>query len=66
MANEEKTSKRVKKRTIFLLWVLGLSPLILLTGILFLAAKSDLPDTVALANPKTNLATQVLSGDGEV
>jgi len=49
-----------------MLWVLCLSPVILLTGILFLAAKSDLPDTVALANPKTNLATQVLSGDGEV
>ncbi len=58
--------KKVRKRTIFLLWLLGLSPIILLAALLYFAANSDLPDTTALANPRTNLATQVISADGEI
>jgi len=58
--------KKVRKRAVFLLWVLGLSPIILLAALLYFAANSDLPDTTALANPRTNLATQVLSSDGEI
>ena len=58
--------RKVSTRSIFLLWVLGIAPLILLGLLLFFASKGDLPDTVALANPKTNLATEVISSDGQV
>lgn len=66
MTENLEENKKVRKRAIFLLWVLGLMPIILLAALLYFAAKSDLPDTTALANPKTNLATQVLSSDGEI
>ncbi|MEM9050916.1 MAG: transglycosylase domain-containing protein [Bacteroidota bacterium] len=66
MAENSQEPKKVRRRSIFLLWVVGLSPIILIGGLLYLAAKSDLPDTMALANPKTNLATQVLSSDAEI
>lgn len=63
---EPKKKKRISGKWIFLLWLIGLSPLILIGGMLYLAAQSDLPDTIALANPKTNLATEVISSDGKV
>lgn len=66
MKEETKKTKRVPKRIIFLLWLVGLAPLIVLAIMLLLASKSSLPDTVALANPRTNLATQVISADGKV
>lgn len=46
------------------MWVVGLSPLIALAVMLYIASASNLPDTVALANPRTNLATEVISADG--
>ncbi len=49
-----------------MLWLLCLSPLLMLALLLFMASRSDLPDTEALANPRTNLATEVLSADGEI
>ncbi len=64
MEEQEKIVKPGRKRYVFLLWVICLMPLILLASLLFIAAKSDLPDTVALANPKTNLATEVIASDG--
>jgi len=66
MEEAPKENKKVRKRTVFLLWLLGLLPITLLAALLYFAANSDLPDTKALANPKTNLATQVLSSDGEI
>jgi penicillin-binding protein 1A len=66
MENTESNKKSGKKRYVFFLWVICLAPIILLAGLLFAAAGSDLPDTVALANPKTNLATEVISSDGVV
>lgn len=62
---DAKTKKNpLGKRYVFLLWVICLSPLIGLAALLLIASNSDLPDTVALANPKTNLATEVISSDG--
>src|SRR5690554_3008602 len=66
METEPKKKKKVSRKLIFLLWVIGLLPVIGLSAILYFASKSDLPDTIALANPKTNLATQVISSDGKV
>ena len=50
---------------VFLLWLVVLSPVILIAALLFFASQSDLPDTEALANPKTNLATEIISADGK-
>ncbi len=63
---EAQERKKISKKFIFLMWFLGLSPVILLGSLLYLASISDLPDTVALANPKTNLATEIISSDGQV
>ena len=49
-----------------LLWLVGLGPLLGLAGLVLLAMAGDLPDTEALANPKTDLATRVYSMDGKV
>ncbi|MFT4772151.1 MAG: hypothetical protein ACI9D1_002187, partial [Cryomorphaceae bacterium] len=56
MAETHPENKKVRKRAVFLLWFLGLSPIIVLAALLYFATNSDLPDTKALANPKTNLA----------
>jgi penicillin-binding protein 1A len=61
-----KEKKSINKRYIFILWLVALSPFIALTILLYIASASNLPDTVALANPKTNLATEVISADGFV
>lgn len=66
MEETPKQKKKVSGKFIFLLWVLGLLPLVALGLMLYFASTSDLPDTVALANPKTNLATEVISSDGKV
>ncbi len=49
-----------------LLWICAFAPLLALIILLVIANNSNLPDTLALANPKTNLATEVYSADGEV
>jgi len=67
MDNMSKIHKRkISRKAIFLLWVIGLSPLVILGLSLYFASQGDLPDTVALANPKTNLATEIISSDGKV
>jgi len=48
------------------LWLVGLGPLLGLGGLVLLALTGELPDTDALANPKTDLATRVYSMDGKV
>ena len=49
-----------------LLWLVGLGPLLGLGGLVMLARLGELPDTEALANPKTDFATRVYSMDGKV
>lgn len=66
MEETPKKKKAVSGKLVFLMWFLGLSPILLIGAMLFWASNSDLPDTVALANPETNLATQVISSDGKV
>ncbi len=63
---EKEKKKKVSKKVIALLWIFGLLPIIFLGAMLYFASESDLPDTVALANPKTNLATEIIAADGEV
>ena len=66
MEETPKQKRKISTKIIVLIWILGLLPVILLGAMLYFASNSDLPDTVALANPKTNLATQVISADGKV
>lgn len=66
MEEAVKKKKRLSWKVILLLWLIGLSPILVIGGMLYLASQSDLPDTVALANPRTNLATEVISSDGKV
>jgi len=64
---QDKEKKNKKKKFILWFWILFSSPFIFLflfvIGVRLLA---DLPDTEALQNPKTNLATEVLSCDMKV
>lgn len=57
-ADQSKYAKR--------LWLLGLSPLILIVLLLGTAFLSGLPKIETLANPKINLATEIVSSDGKV
>jgi len=66
MTEPQKIEKTPGRRTILLLWVLAFTPIFMLVGALYLSANSDLPDTVALANPRTNLATEVIAADTKV
>src|SRR5690606_27105324 len=66
MEESPKQKKKISARLVLLMWVVGLLPLFLLGLMLYFASTSDLPDTVALANPKTNLATEVISSYGKV
>jgi penicillin-binding protein 1A len=49
-----------------LLWVVGMGPLLGLAGLVVMARMGDLPETEALANPKTDFATRVYSIEGKV
>lgn len=62
MSAKNKTEKNYARR----LWLFGLSPLFLALAVLLIAYNSGLPDVEALANPKINLATEVISSDGKV
>jgi penicillin-binding protein 1A len=64
--NTPKKSKPKYGKFIFLFWLIVLAPFIGLAVLLLLASMSDLPNTEALANPKTNLATEVYTSDNEV
>ncbi|MFY8137251.1 MAG: penicillin-binding protein, partial [Flavobacteriales bacterium] len=48
------------------LWIIGLAPLMLVVLVLCTAFLSGLPNVEALANPKINLATEIISSDGKV
>lgn len=59
---EENNKSKMKKW----FWILGLSPFILLSLLLIAAAFSKLPTFEELENPKSNLATEVLTSDNKV
>ncbi|MDA1336723.1 MAG: transglycosylase domain-containing protein [Bacteroidetes bacterium] len=69
-----KTSKKTSKagskkdysRHKLAVWVIGLGPLIGLGSLVLMASFGQLPNTEALANPKTDLATRVFSSDGKL
>lgn len=61
-----KPRKRLFRRQRAWIWLLGLSPLLGIAGLVTLASFRDLPRTETLANPKTELATRVYSSDGRV
>ncbi len=64
---KEKEDKKKKKRFIIWFWILFSFPVVaLLLFVLGVRLFADLPDTDALQNPKTNLATEVLSSDMKV
>lgn len=62
--------KQVKKpsyrRLTLLFWCVVILPFIGIAAMMFLVSGNDLPQTEALANPKTNLATEVYTSDLEV
>ena len=52
----------------FLLWLFFLTPIIIITFIFYHASFGgfgDMPDLEVLENPKTNLASEVISSDGK-
>ena len=68
-AKNKKTNKRNYKKFILAFWLLFLAGISLVAGIFSIAALGYLgpmPPLEQLENPKTNLATQILSSDGEV
>ena len=68
--NSENKPKSPPKRSfriwILTLWILCLLPFVTIAALIFIASQNDLPDTVALANPQTNLATEIISADGKL
>ena len=53
------------RKLIIATWVIGMLPLVFLTGVLTTAFLDDLPAVESLANPHVNLLTQVISIDGQ-
>ncbi len=56
-----------KKRFIKWLWIIAFAPIVLiLVSLLFVGLFADIPSFEELEDPKSNLATQILSQEGEV
>lgn len=53
------------KKWSYRLWILALTPIILVGVVVMTALRSGLPDVEVLANPKINLATQILASNGK-
>lgn len=65
--NKEKSKKTSYRKYILLFWILFLCPILFLfLFVLGVQHYSDLPDTEALQNPKTNLATEIYSCNNKV
>ena len=61
--------KKTYRQKIFSIWLFVLSPIIILFTCLYLASIGvfgKLPSFEQLENPKSNLATEIISSDGEV
>ena len=54
------------KKWVRLFWVFACMPVLALTALLLIARFGALPNTEELANPKTNLATEVVTADDKV
>ena len=54
------------KKWVRLFWVFACLPVLALTALLLIARFGALPNTEELANPKTNLATEVITADDKV
>jgi penicillin-binding protein 1A len=63
---KKKKQQPTPKKYLVAFWLLVLAPFIGLGLLLVIASSSNLPDTEALANPKTNLATEVYTADSKV
>ncbi|MEO0403308.1 MAG: biosynthetic peptidoglycan transglycosylase, partial [Bacteroidota bacterium] len=63
---KNKKTVQTPKKFVLLFWLIVLGPFIGLGALLLIASGSNLPNTEALANPKTNLATEVYTSDNEV
>ncbi len=57
-------SKKVKNRTILLLWSLFISPFFVIAIIMLFISESSLPSIDELENPRSNEASAVYSSDG--
>lgn len=66
MATKKNSNKNNFKKWKLVFWLLVVSPFAGIGVLLILASMSSLPDTEALANPKTNLATEVFTTDDKV
>lgn len=70
MAKKSEKEKPQKKRRygklLFLFWFIVLAPFLGLSIMLWLASVSDLPSFDQLENPKSDLATEIISSDGNV
>src|ERR1035437_8543297 len=65
--NKEKSKKTSYRKYILMFWILFLCPILFLfLFVLGVQHYSDLPDTEALQNPKTNLATEIYSCNNKV
>ncbi len=63
----EKSKKKNYRKYVLLFWVLFTVPVIsIVSFVMYVRFFSELPDTEALQNPKTNLATEVFSCDTKV
>ena len=63
---KKEPAKRSYTKLILLFWLIVLAPFLGIGLMLYLASISDLPSFDQLENPKSNLATEVLSSDGKV
>ncbi|MFM7103991.1 MAG: transglycosylase domain-containing protein, partial [Flavobacteriales bacterium] len=59
-------TKPVKSPWLKWVWIVGLAPLAVVLLLIMSAYLSGLPDVDDLANPKINLATRIMSADGEL
>lgn len=66
MSKTIKKQPKRKKLMIRLIWLVFIGPFIALAFILLMASFGDMPDISDLDNPKSNLASQVITSDGEV
>jgi len=66
MAKKKSTSPKKStsyKKYVVYLWLLAILPLLAFASLFVIAGMGELPNTEALANPKTNLATEVYTSD---
>lgn len=70
MSKTKKTKKKPAKKKngkfVVLLWLVVLSPLLGILILLGAASMSDLPNFERLENPKSDLATEILTSDGQM